>query len=141
MPRPKNALQTLSSCCCHWKQARICFQEMLDRARETSQECLLESPRWRVLQCSWWLTRQQDRLQCSSLSSNKESARALGVDGHRAYTSRNEVSNLVEEVLVDSVWKQRNEGGPSELELQEEGNGAMRSGAHEFGLLKVRGSK
>ena len=59
----------------------------------------------------------------------------------RAYASRNEVSNLVEEVLVDSIWKQRNEGGPSKLELQEEGNGAMRSVAHEFGRLKVRGSK
>ena len=59
----------------------------------------------------------------------------------RAYASRNEVSNLVEEVLVDSVWTQRNKGGPSELELQEEGHGAMRSVAHEFGRLKVRGSK
>ena len=51
----------------------------------------------------------------------------------RAHASRNEVSNLVEEVLLDRAGKQRNEGGPSELELQEEGNGAMWSVAHEFG--------
>ena len=59
----------------------------------------------------------------------------------RAYGSRKEVLNLIEEVSLYRAGAQRNKEGPPELELQEECNGAMRSVAHAFGRLKVRKSK
>ena len=59
----------------------------------------------------------------------------------RAYASRKEVSNLIEEVSLDRAGAQRNEEGRPELELQEECTVAMRSVAHAFGRTKVCRSK
>ena len=59
------------------------------------------------------------------------------MDGHQGIRFPERRVKRRGEGLLDRAGKQRNEGGPSELELHEESNGAMRSVAHhEFGRLK-----